>query len=452
MTTSVSIARVTGDEVLDSRGNPTVQVTVVLNDGSLSRAAVPSGASTGEYEAKELRDGDPHRYGGRGVTQAVRHVNELIGPALRGLAADDQWRIDATLIELDGTEFKERLGANATLGASIACARVAAQVCGLPLFRYLGGDGARVLPVPMLNVLNGGSHGHGGPDFQEFMIVPLGAPTYREALRYGVETYHALRTLLVERHEPTNLGDEGGYVPALPSNEAALDLLMQAIERAGYRPGEDIALALDCAAAGLWRDERYDLEQEGRCLTTDEMMDLCGRWADRYPIVSFEDPFIDNDWDAYANLTRYLGGRLQIAGDDLFVSNRSFLVRGIAQRCCNAVIIKPNQVGTITETLNTARMALSAGYACTVAHRSGETEDTSIADLAVALNCGQIKAGAPARGERVAKYNRLLTIESTLGEQAEYAGRAAFRPRRGTHSIPSGHEAGAGESRPAGAS
>jgi enolase len=430
MTTSVSIARVIGEEVLDSRGNPTVQVTVVLDDGSLARAAVPSGASTGECEAVELRDGDPRRYGGKGVLNAVKHVNELIGPALQGLAADDQWRIDATLIELDGTEFKHRLGANATLGASIACARVASQVCRLPLFRYLGGDDAHVMPVPMLNVLNGGSHGHGGPDVQEFMLVPLGAPSYSEALRYGVETYHVLRALLVERHESTNLGDEGGYVPVLRSNEAALDLLMQAIERAGYRPGEDIALALDCAAAGLWRDGRYHLEQEDRSFATDEMIELWKRWADRYPIVSFEDPLVDNDWDAYSRLTHELGGRVQIAGDDLFVSNRSFLVRGIAQCCCNCVVIKPNQVGTVTETLNTARMALSAGYACTVAHRSGETEDTSIADLAVALNCGQIKAGAPARGERVAKYNRLLTIERTLGDRAEFAGRAAFRARR----------------------
>jgi enolase len=426
MSASALIARVTGDEVLDSRGNPTVQVTVVLNDGSLARAAVPSGASTGRSEAFELRDGDPRRYGGKGVLRAVTHVNEVIAPALVGLAADDQWRIDATLIELDSTEFMRRLGANATLGVSVACARVAAQVCRLPLFRYVGGDDAHVLPVPMMNVLNGGSHGNGGPDIQEFMLVPLGAPTFREAVRYGVETYHALGRILAERHVGTNLGDEGGFVPQLASNEAALDLLMRAIERAGYRPGVDIALALDFAAAGLWQNGRYRLTLEGRSLDTGEMTDLCRTWAARYPLVSIEDPLADSDWDGYATLTHDLGGQIQIAGDDLFVSNRSFLVQGITSRCCNCVIIKPNQVGTVTETLNTARMARSAGYACMVAHRSGETVDTSIADLAVALNCGQIKAGAPARGERVAKYNRLLTIEGVLGDAAEYAGRAAF--------------------------
>lgn len=430
MAASASIIRVMGEEVLDSRGNPTVQVTVVLEDGSLAIATVPSGASTGDAEAVELRDGDRRRYGGKGVLNAVRHVNELIGPALTGLLADDQWRIDAVLIELDGTNFKRRLGANATLGVSLACARAAAQACRLPLFRYLGGDEAHVLPTPLLNVLDGGIHGSGGPDLQEFMLVPLGAPTFREALRYGVETRQALRDLLVERHAATNVGDEGGFVPVLSSNGAALDLMMQAIERAGYRPGEDIALALDFAATSLWHDGCYRLEREGRSLSMEEMTGLCREWGERYPLVSIEDPLMDNDWDGYAELTRELGDQMQIAGDDLFVSNRSFLVKGIAQRCCNCVVIKPNQVGTVTETLNTARMALAAGYSCMVAHRSGETEDTSIADLAVALNCGQIKAGAPARGERVAKYNRLLTIEASLGESADYAGRAAFRRTR----------------------
>lgn len=430
MTTSTSIAGVRAEEVLDSRGNPTVQVTVTLNDGSLASAAVPSGASRGKSEAVELRDRDPGRYGGKGVLAAVGHVNGLIAPALAGLPADDQWRIDAMLIELDGTDSKSRLGANATLGVSLACARVAAQVCRLPLFRYLGGDEASVLPVPLLNVLNGGIHGNGGPDLQEFMLVPLGAPTFREALRYGVETYHALRELLIEHHAATNVGDEGGFVPVLSSNEAALDLLMRAIERAGYRPDEDICLALDFAAAGLWRDGGYRLEREERSLETQEMIELCREWARRYPLVSVEDPLIDSDWEGYARLTQELGDTMQIAGDDLFVSNRAFLVKGIAQRCCNCVLLKPNQVGTVTEMLNTARMALSAGYSCMVAHRSGETEDTSIADLAVALNCGQIKAGAPARGERVAKYNRLLTIEGILGARARYAGREAFhRPR-----------------------
>ncbi|WP_321928788.1 phosphopyruvate hydratase [Paraburkholderia guartelaensis] len=429
MATSASIARVIGEEVLDSRGNPTVQVTVVLDDDSLAHATVPSGASTGESEAIELRDGDRRRYGGKGVLNAVRHVNELIGPALVGLLADDQWRIDAVLIELDGTDFKSRLGANATLGASLACARAAAQACRLPLFRYLGGDEARVLPTPMLTVLDGGIHGNGGPDLQEFMLVPVGAPTFREALRYGVETYHALRDLLVERHTSTNVGDEGGFVPVLSSNRAALDLVMQAIERAGYRPGEDISLAIDFAATSLWRDGRYRLAREGSDLSAQEMAALCREWGEQYPLVSVEDPLRDNDWAGYAQLTHELGDRMQIAGDDLFVSNRPFLVKGIAQGCCNCVVIKPNQVGTVTETLNTARMALAAGYSCMVAHRSGETEDTSIADLAVALNCGQIKAGAPARGERVAKYNRLLTIEARLGEHAQYAGRGVFQRR-----------------------
>jgi enolase len=428
--TSVSIAQVTGEEVLDSRGNPTVRVTVTLDDGSFASASVPSGASTGQFEAVELRDGDACRYGGKGVLRAVAHVNELIAPALAGVAADDQWRIDAILIELDDTEYKSHLGANATLGVSIACARVAAQACRLPLFRYLGGDGAHVLPVPMLNVLNGGRHGDGGPDLQEFMIVPVGAPTFREALRQGAETYHALRALLIERQLGVNVGDEGGYVPALPSNEAALELLVRAIELAGYRPGEDIALAIDFAASSLWRGGQYCLESERRTLPTDAMIALCRSWAERYPLVSCEDPLVESDWDGYARLTRELGRRVQITGDDLFASNRAFLVRGVAQQCCNAVVIKPNQVGTVTETLNTARMALAAGYGCTVAPRSGETEDTSIADMAVALNCGQIKAGAPARGERVAKYNRLLTIERMLGERARYAGPAAFRRHR----------------------
>ncbi|MEK6290561.1 MAG: phosphopyruvate hydratase [Paraburkholderia tropica] len=430
MAASASIARVIGEEVLDSRGNPTVQVSIVLDDGSVASATVPSGASTGESEAVELRDGDLRRYRGKGVLTAVRHINEWIGPALIGLLADDQWRIDAMLIELDGTDSKSRLGANATLGVSLACARAAAQACHLPLFRYLGGDEARVLPTPMLNVLDGGIHGNGGPDLQEFMLVPLGAPTFREALRYGVESYHALRDLLLERRYATNVGDEGGFVPVLPSNAAALDLLVQAIERAGYRPGEDISIALDFAATGLWHDGRYRLELEGQSLSAQEMTALCRAWRGRYPLVSIEDALMDNDWEGFARLTRELGERVQIAGDDLFVSNRSFLVKGIAQRCCNCVVIKPNQVGTVTETLNTARMALAAGYSCMVAHRSGETEDTSIADLAVALNCGQIKAGAPARGERVAKYNRLLTIEASLGAAAAYAGRNAFqRPR-----------------------
>lgn len=423
---SESIARVLGEEVLDSRGDPTVQVTVLLENGSLARATVPSGSSTGEFEAVEVRDEDPARYRGRGVQRAVDHVNELISPALRGLVADDQWRIDQVLNELDPSEFKNTIGANATLGVSIACARVASQVCHLPLFQYLGGNEAMMLPVPMLNVINGGKHGSDGADIQEFMIVPYGAPTFREALRYGVEIYHVLRDLLLERGMSANVGDEGGFVPKLTSNEAGLELLLRAIERAGYRPGEDVGIALDFAASHLWKEGRYHFAQEKLVLTTEEIMALCKDWADRYPLVSIEDPLSDMDWEGYTQLTRELGGRLRIAGDDLFVSNRTFLLRGASRGCCNSVVIKPNQVGTVTDAMNTARLALSIGYSCIVAHRSGDSEDSSIADLAVALNCGLLKAGAPARGERVAKYNRLLSIETILGDRAKFAGRAMF--------------------------
>ncbi|WP_175836071.1 phosphopyruvate hydratase [Burkholderia multivorans] len=430
MEVQVSIAHVTADEVLDSRGNPTVEATVILSDGSRASATVPSGASTGQSEARELRDCDTSRYGGRGVQQAVRNVCGPVAKILRGVAADDQWRIDAMLAGLDGTEFKSNLGANALLGVSIACARVAAKSCGLPLFRYLGGESAHVLPVPMLNILNGGLHAHGGPDIQEFMIVPLGAPTVREALRAAVETYHALGAVLTDWNTSTNLGDEGGYVPRLASNEVALDAIMAAIERAGYTPGEDIALALDFAASSLRRDGVYHLPLDNLALTSSEMIDYCGRLLDRYPIVSIEDPLADDDWQGYQALTACLGHRVQIVGDDLFVSNRTFLLRGLREHCCNGVLIKPNQVGTITETLDTARMAIMSGFATPVSHRSGETEDTSIADLAVALNCGQIKAGAPARGERLAKYNRLMEIERMLGARASYVGKNAFPLRR----------------------
>ncbi|QTD88270.1 phosphopyruvate hydratase [Burkholderia anthina] len=426
MEVQVSIAHVTADEVLDSRGNPTVEATVILSDGSRASATVPSGASTGQSEARELRDCDTSRYGGRGVRQVVQNVCGPVANVLRGIVADDQWRIDAMLAGLDGTEFKSNLGANTLLGVSIACARVAAKSCGLPLFRYLGGESAHVLPVPMLNILNGGLHARGGPDIQEFMIVPLGAPTVREALRAAVETYHALRAVLTDWNASTNLGDEGGYVPRLASNEFALDAIMTAIERAGYKPGYDIALALDFAASSLRRDGVYHLPLDGLALTSADMIDYCSRLLDRYPIVSIEDPLADDDWHGYQALTARLGHRVQIVGDDLFVSNRAFLLRGMREHCCNGVLIKPNQVGTITETLDTARMAIMSGYATPVSHRSGETEDTSIADLAVALNCGQIKAGAPARGERVAKYNRLLEIERMLGSRAAYRGKDAF--------------------------
>ena len=427
MTSSVAIASVTADEILDSRGNPTLCTTVVLADGTTASASVPSGASTGRYEAVELRDCKPSRYAGNGVLQAVANVNGPIADVLVGLQPDDQWRIDASLIAVDGSEFKSRLGANALLGASLACARAASLACELPLFRYLGGDNAHVLPVPLLNILNGGQHVHDGPDVQEFMIVPLGAPTFREALRYAVETYHALGEVLRDANLAVSTGDEGGYVPRLKSNAVAMDMLLLAIERAGYRPGDDIAIALDFAASALHDGERYRLSREGMTLSSEEMIDYVTDWVRRYPIVSIEDPLADSDWPGFIALTEALGAHVQIVGDDLFVSNRMFLVRGIAKRCCNAVLIKPNQVGTVTETQDTARMALSAGYAAPVSHRSGDTTDSSIADLAVALNCGQIKSGAPARGERIARYNRLLQIEKTLGEDAVYAGRHAFR-------------------------
>ncbi len=430
MSSRAVIEEISADEILDSRGNPTVEVSVTLSSGVTVSASVPSGASTGEFEAVELRDRDPKRYGGKGVRCAVKHVNEEVAWALTGMRVDDQRLIDGKLIETDGSESKKVLGANAILGASLACAKAGAAESGLPLFRYLGGANAHVLPVPMFNVLNGGKHGHGGPDVQEFKLVPLGAPTFREALRYGAETYHALGTVLVDAGLSTNVGDEGGYVPQLPSNEAALELILRAIERAGYRPGEDIAIGIDPAANSFYEDGRYCLVRDSKTLTTDEMIAFWADWVNRYPLVSLEDPLADCDWAGFATLTRELGSRVQIVGDDLFVTNRKFLQRGIDEHCCNSILIKLNQIGTVTETLDTAQLALSAGYSCLVSHRSGETEDTSIADLAVALGCGQIKSGAPARGERVAKYNRLLAIERALGEDARFAGRDAFRHLR----------------------
>ncbi|WP_028217736.1 phosphopyruvate hydratase [Paraburkholderia oxyphila] len=431
MSNHAVIDTILADEILDSRGNPTVEVTVTLGNGITASAAVPSGASTGEFEAVELRDGDPRRYGGKGVLSAVRHVNEEIAWALTGMRVDDQRLIDEKLIEVDGSETKAVLGANAILGASLACAKAGAIESGLPLFRYLGGTNAHLLPVPMFNVLNGGKHGHQGPDVQEFKLVPLGAPTFREALRYGAETYHALGAVLADAGASTNVGDEGGYVPQLPSNAEAMELILRAIERAGYRPGEDIAIGIDPAASSFYEDGRYHLTRDNRVLTSAEMIAYWADWVSRYPLVSLEDPLADNDWEGFAALTRELGSRVQIVGDDLFVTNRKFLQRGIDEHCCNSILIKLNQIGTVTETLDTAQLAFSAGYTCLVSHRSGETEDTSIADLAVALGCGQIKSGAPARGERVAKYNRLLAIERLLGDDGRFAGRAAFRLAHG---------------------
>jgi enolase len=413
-------------EILDSRGYPTVEVCIGLRDGTMASAAVPSGASTGRYEAMESRDGDPGRYEGRGVLHAVANVNDIIAPALAGMLADDQAGVDAALIELDGTEYKQRLGANAILGVSLACARAAARTQGLGLYQYLGGGQARVLPVPMFNVLNGGAHAPDGSDIQEFKLIPVGASSFAQALRFGVETYHCLHHVLQDAGLPTTVGDEGGFAPTLKSNAESLELILRAIERAGYRPGEQIAIGLDPAASGMLRDGRYVLKRDGLSLSSDEMIDYWEDWIGRYPIISLEDPLADDDWDGFRSLTARLGDKVQVIGDDLFVTNRRFLQRGIDSGVCTSILIKPNQIGTITETLQTIRLAQQARYTCLVSHRSGETCDTTIADLAVAMDCRQIKAGAPARGERVAKYNRLLRIERELGAKAVYAGKSAF--------------------------
>ena len=426
-----SIVDVRAREVMDSRGNPTVEVDVRLEGGVLGRAAVPSGASTGAHEAVELRDGDPSRYGGKGVRRAVANVAEHIAPAVRGRDATDQRGLDAVLIELDGTDDRSNLGANAVLGVSLATARAAATAVGLPLHAYLGGPNAHTLPVPCMNVLNGGSHADTNVDLQEFMVVPVGAPTFAEALRTGAEVYHALRALLKERGLATGLGDEGGFAPDLPSNSAALDLLVEAIGRAGYEPGADVALALDPATSELFRDGAYHLEGEGRVLTTAEMVDLWADLVDRYPIVSIEDGLAEEDWDGWRLLVERLGERVQLVGDDLLVTNPAIVRRAIDVRAANAVLVKVNQIGTLTQAMDTVALAQRAGWAAMVSHRSGETEDSTIADLAVAVDAGQIKTGAPARSDRVAKYNQLLRIEEQLGDAARYPGAAAFpRSRR----------------------
>ncbi|HWB72552.1 MAG TPA: phosphopyruvate hydratase [Egibacteraceae bacterium] len=413
-------------ELLDARGNPTVEVDCLLVDGSLGRAAVPSGASTGAFEALELRDGGP-RYRGKGVRQAVENIGGVIAPELLGRDASDQRAIDHLLLTLDGTDDKSHLGANALLGVSLAVAKAAAESCGLPVYAYLGGPNAHVLPVPLLNVLNGGVHADTNVDFQEFMIVPVSAATLAEALQVGSEVYHTLREVLSERGLSTGLGDEGGFAPDLPSNSAALDLLVEAVQRAGYRPGEDVALALDVASSELYRDGTYRLAGEGRTLTADDMAELLADLCDRYPIVSIEDGLGEEDWDGWSALTARLGDRCQLVGDDLFVTNADRVRRGIAAGCANSVLVKVNQIGTLTETLETMEVAHRAGWTCVVSHRSGETEDTTIADLAVATNAGQLKAGAPARSDRVAKYNQLLRIEQMIGDAARYPGIRAFR-------------------------
>ncbi|MFC5790549.1 phosphopyruvate hydratase [Agromyces tardus] len=411
-------------EILDSRGNPTVEVEVLLDDGTLARAAVPSGASTGAFEAYELRDGDKDRYLGKGVQKAVDAVLDELGPAIEDLDAADQRLVDAALIEADGTENKGRLGANAILGVSLAVAKAGAESADLPLFRYLGGPNAHVLPVPMMNIINGGAHADTGVDIQEFMVLPIGAPTYSEGLRWGVETYHALKSLLKSKGLSTGLGDEGGFAPDLANNRAALDLISEAIGKAGFTLGTDIALGLDVAATEFFENGVYRFEGQDR--TAAEMSAYYGELAAAYPLISIEDPLAEDDWDGWATLTEQLGSKLQLVGDDLFVTNPKRLADGIAKRTGNSILVKVNQIGTLTETLDAVKMAQRAGYTAVLSHRSGETEDTTIADLAVATDCGQIKTGAPARSERVAKYNQLLRIEEELGEAAVYAGRTAF--------------------------
>ena len=425
------IEDVIGREILDSRGNPTVEVDVFLTDGGVGTAMVPSGASTGAHEAVELRDGDPQRYGGKGVLTAVRHINETIRPELLGIDAIDQVSLDRLLIDLDGTENKSKLGANALLGVSLAVAHAAAESVGLPLYRYLGGAGARTTPVPLVNILNGGKHAVDSTAFQEFMIAPLGAASFREGLRWAAETFHALGALLHERGLATTVGDEGGYAPSLGSNEDAIAAVLTAIERAGYAAGEQIAIALDPASTELYGDGRYALAREDRALTTAELIDFWADWAERYPIVSLEDGLAEDDWDGWSALTERLGERMQLVGDDLLVTNTERLARGIRERAANSILIKLNQIGTLTETIEAVEMAQRSGWTAVISHRSGETEDTTIADLVVALNTGQIKTGSISRSERIAKYNRLLRIEEELGDAAEYAGPRAFAANRG---------------------
>jgi len=410
-------------QILDSRGNPTIEVEVALDDGTQARAAAPSGASTGAFEAVELRDGGS-AFGGKAVTKAVMSVTEEIEPDLLGYDADDQRLIDQAMIDLDGTPDKSRLGANAITAVSMAVAKAAAESAGLPLFRYLGGPNAHVLPVPMMNVLNGGAHADNSVDIQEFMIAPVGAATFSDAIRWGAETYHALKAVLNEHKLSTGVGDEGGFAPDLAHNRAALDLLVEAIGKAGFEPGRDVALAVDAAATEFYADGAYRFEGSSR--TSAQMGKVYAEWLDAYPIVSLEDPLAEEDWAGWRSLTEALGDRVQIVGDDLFVTNPERLRRGIADRSANALLVKVNQIGTVTETLDAVSLAHRGGFACMISHRSGETEDTTIADLAVATNCGQIKAGAPARSERVAKYNQLLRIEELLDDAAAYAGASAF--------------------------
>ena len=422
-----AIVDIVGREILDSRGNPTVECDVLLESGVMGRAAVPSGASTGSREAIELRDGDKKRYLGKGVLKAVEHINTEISEAVLGLDASEQAFLDKTLIDLDGTDNKSRLGANAMLAVSMAVARAAAEEAGLPLYRYFGGMGACQLPVPMMNVINGGAHANNNLDLQEFMIIPLGAPTFREALRWGAEVFHALKAILHDQHISTAVGDEGGFAPSVDSHEAAIQLILQAIDKAGYVAGEQIALGLDCAASEFYKDGQYVLEGEGGiALSAEQWTDMLATWVDKYPIISIEDGMAEGDWDGWKHLTERLGQKVQIVGDDLFVTNTKILKEGIQKGIANSILIKINQIGTLTETFAAIEMAKRAGYTAVISHRSGETEDSTISDIAVGLNAGQIKTGSLSRSDRMAKYNQLLRIEEDLGDVAEYPGRAAF--------------------------
>ncbi len=422
------IESVSAREILDSRGNPTIEVDVILEDGSYGRASVPSGASTGEHEAIELRDGDPARYGGKGVRKAINHINTEIAAALEGWPAIDQVGIDKLLNQLDGTPNKANLGANAILGVSLAAARAAAVSQGMPLYRYIGGANAHVLPTPMMNILNGGKHADNSADFQEFMILPVGASSFAEALQWGAECYHALHKTLKQKGYSTNVGDEGGFAPSLRSNVEAIEVILEAIVKAGYRPGEQVALGLDPATSELYEDGKYHLAKEGKVLTSDEMIAYWENWLRQFPIVSIEDGLAESDWAGWTQFTARVGDKVRLIGDDLLVTNVQFVARAIREKACNGLLCKVNQIGTLSETIDAVTMSLRAGWAVAVSHRSGETEDTFISDLAVALNTGLIKTGAPARGERTAKYNQLLRIEEELGESARYAGRMALLP------------------------
>jgi enolase len=422
-----AIVDIVGREILDSRGNPTVECDVLLESGVMGRAAVPSGASTGSREAIELRDGDKNRYLGKGVLKAVEHINTEISEAVLGLDASEQAFLDKTLIDLDGTENKSRLGANAMLAVSMAVARAAAEESGLPLYRYFGGMGGVQLPVPMMNVINGGAHANNSLDLQELMIVPVGAPSFREALRWGAEVFHALKKIIDSKGMPTAVGDEGGFAPNVESHEAGLQLILEAIDKAGYTPGEQIALALDCAASEFYKDGKYVLEGEGGVqLSAEQWTDMLATWVDKYPIISIEDGMAEGDWDGWKHLTERLGDKVQLVGDDLFVTNTKILKEGIDKRIANSILIKINQIGTLTETFAAIEMAKRAGYTAVISHRSGETEDSTISDIAVGLNAGQIKTGSLSRSDRMAKYNQLLRIEEDLGDIAVYPGRAAF--------------------------